>query len=500
MKNKTVSLKKNIFWGLIPVAMNMLFMFILAPFLVKNLGAEQYGVYAFLGTMVGVFGIMNLGLSEATLYYFAKYQRIGDLQKSNSVFNATLWIYLIVGILFFICMFLASDIIIQTFHLDTIGTILANQLFLYTVGTFTLLLIGGGFAIIPQALMRFDIYSLIQIGQTAAQFFIYLGTITLGYGLSGLIISNFIIAIFYIIITFFIAFWLFPRLQITFPTRSAIKEVFAYGIYSLLTTIVGIAWRYSDTLLIAYLLGPLYVAFFSIPQQIVLKLMSFTGSFRNVLFSKFSNSIDKNDIKLIYLDMTYVLLNITIVIFVPLASIFSDFLTLWISKEFAKESEHIAFLLAISTVIRGAFIPYESLFNGIGKPKLLLVVATLSALTIALADLILIPLYGLSGAGYALCISPIWGILTLIYVIKYELKYENLIKPAILLITPLLIAILDVYIAYEIRLFFPEILTWFEFICLGFIVMVIVMVTLLLNALSLGKKHLILSIIKKGSQ
>jgi O-antigen/teichoic acid export membrane protein len=103
-----------------------------------------------------------------------------------------------------------------------------------------------------------------------------------------------------------------------------------------------------------------------------------------------------------------------------------DFLHLWIGEEFAAESGFVATIVAGSCLVRGAFRPYEGLFRGLGKPQYYVVVVALASGTVLLTDLILIPRFGLAGAGYAYCLAPIWGFASICFVWFRILKIRNL--------------------------------------------------------------------------
>jgi O-antigen/teichoic acid export membrane protein len=179
---------------------------------------------------------------------------------------------------------------------------------------------------------------------------------------------------------------------------------------------------------------------------------------------RFAGISDPAELRRIYLQSTSMFLCFSIVVFVPLAVFFADFLKLWISGRFAQEGALIGFLLAASTIIRGAFLPYEALFRGIGRPQYCLAVTILSSTTVLLADLILIPRLGLLGAGYALCISPVWGIVAVIFTLVRILRLRSWMTPVRTLLLPALLGFGCLVVGLWVRRQLPEHFDWIQLV------------------------------------
>lgn len=489
-KRKNITLIKNINFNLSSTLFNMLTMFILTPFIINNLGTEEYGIYVILGTMIGFLGIMELGLGSATIYYVAKYYRKDDVNGINRVFSATFWIYFIVGMVLLLVTLSASEVLLALFNITSLEQEEGTKLIVYSVVTFFMVFMSSSFIMVPQALLRYDLYSFLEIGQNIFRVIANILAIYLGTGLLGLLISNIVVALVYVIVSVITAYKLLPSLKLQWPTIYGIKEVFSYGVFSFFSSLIGMMWKYGDIFLISYFLGPMYVAFFSVPQQIMLKLLGLLGSIGKVLFPQYANINSNEERRKLFLDSTYLLLNASIIMFVPLTVIFNDFLTLWISKDFANETYFIAILIAAGSIIRGAFISYQALFQGIGKPKYLFYITMVSSLTVLLGDIVLIPIYGLNGAAYALLVAPLWGVIALYFTMKKVLNIHNPVKEMLVLSIPVVISGIDVYTLFEIRTFFL-IEDWIYFIGFAVFTFIMVLISMFLVSFVTGKFTLI---------
>jgi O-antigen/teichoic acid export membrane protein len=154
--------------------------------------------------------------------------------------------------------------------------------------------------------------------------------------------------------------------------------------------------------------------------------------------------------KELYKEFTLISLLFTIVAFSTLSFIIKDFISLWISPSFAAETKNIAIVLAISCMIRGAFPIYENLFKGIGKPIYNMYIIIASSLIIVILDFILIPVLGLNGAGVAYLVSPLAGIVAIVFIWRKLLK-ASISEPIKIYLIPLLISYFILAISFLIK-------------------------------------------------
>jgi O-antigen/teichoic acid export membrane protein len=375
----------------------------------------------------GFMGIMNLGLGEATLRYVAYYYGRNDLAGINRVVGATFSVYILMGFLGWALLYFGAPWVINLIAVPQPEQALGVGLLRLTSINFGMSFISGAFSTIPQALQRYDISSKVSVAQSVFQIS---GTIVIllkGLGIYELVLWSVVTSLFTQIIHLFVARRLIPKIRLRpSPAKDGLKEVFGYGIFSLITNILGIVWGQADRLLLGALVNPAAVAYLSVPQQISFRGSTAVGSAGAVLFPKFSSMEDRNQIQRLYLDATWIMLCATIVIFVPLTVLFPDFLRLWISPEFAKKSAWIGQVIAFSCIVRGAFVPYMELFKGLGKPQYLSILFFATGMTSLFVNLLLIPKFGLAGAGYCYLATVFWGFASIVFTWKHLLGMASL--------------------------------------------------------------------------
>ena len=487
MKKKT--LKANSLWNISSHLFSLGSLFFLFPFLINNIGAASYGFFIFLSTINGIASVANFGFGEATLRYVALYYTKNEISTIKNILSTSLLIYIVLGTIVGFMVYLLAPQISDLLKEKSIDSETAIYLIRVSAATFIVRFTFGIFAMVPQALQRFDISSKITIGETILRVALYVIVILKGYGLTGLVYSELLLALIYVVTNYFITSSIFKKIWFLGKfSKTLFKEIFSYSIYASLSQIVGLLWQYADRILLGYFIGSSAIAYFSVPQQIIFKILGVIAAGSAVLFPKFSVDEISEDIKLIFKKYTVLFLMFSIISFSVIALVIPDFLTLWISVEFAEQAKDIGILLAISCMIRGAFPIYQNLFKGIGKPVYNLYIIILSSLIIVILDLILIPEIGLKGAGIAYLISPIVGVLV-IYLIYHKMFKESLKQPIYLLLVPLFIGYTVLMLGYNLKSYINYPIGWVSTIITSLIFVAIQTLSLFLYFTNLSKKY-----------
>jgi O-antigen/teichoic acid export membrane protein len=89
----------NVVWNWTGMAVNMLAGFIVAPYLVHQLGDAGYGLWILIASMTGYFGLLDLGVRGSVGRYIAFYRARGEQEGVNQVLSTAVAILLGVGVL-----------------------------------------------------------------------------------------------------------------------------------------------------------------------------------------------------------------------------------------------------------------------------------------------------------------------------------------------------------------------------------------------------------------
>lgn len=423
---KPKSLASNTTWNIFSAVWSTVVTFFLTPFLISHLGTDHYGLFILIMTVSGLMGIMNLGLGEATLRYVAYYYGRDDLTGINRVVSATFSVYILTGLIGWTVLFFGASGVANLLALPAAEHELGVRLIRLAAVNFSLGLIFSAFGTIPQALQRYDISTKVNIAQSLFNVSGIVIILMNGLGIYEIVIWSIASSLFKQVINICVAKELIPAIRLwPSPSMKGIGEIFGYGIFSFITYLMGITWRQADRLLLGAFVSPAAVGYLSAPQQISFRSSGFINKAGQVLLPRFSSMKDRDEIQRLYLDATWVMLCATIVIFVPLTVLFPDFLRLWINPEFARKGAWVGQLIAFSCIFRGAFIPYSGLLGGLGKPQYISYISLAVGLTSLTVNLLLIPIFGLSGAGYAYIVELSWSFTAVVFICRRLLSMES---------------------------------------------------------------------------
>ena len=418
-RSKPKSLLTNALWNLFPTVWAVGVGFVLTPLLIGHIGTDHYGLYVLVMSISGLMGIMNLGLGEATLRYVAYYYARDDLAGINRIVGATFSVFTVMGVLGWAILFFGAPRMAGLLALSAADVQLGVALLRLTAINFAVLLVSGAYSPIPRALQRYDVNTQVGLVQSAL---LAAGTVVIilsGWGIYRLVLWSVVTTLLTQVINIVVVRRMIPRIRLRpLPSREGLREVFGHGVFSLINNVLYIIWTQADRLLLGMLVGPAAVAYLTVPQNLAFRGSGAVISAGDVLFPRFSATEDVQEGTRLFLDATWITLCATIVIFVPMTLLLPDFLRLWVGPEFARQSAWVGQVIAFGSIVRGAFVPYVNLFGGGGKPQYQAAANLAIGLTSLALNLLLIPRFGLAGAGYSYVATTVWGFAAVVFAWK----------------------------------------------------------------------------------
>jgi O-antigen/teichoic acid export membrane protein len=307
---------------------------------------------------------------------------------------------------------------------------------------------------------------------------------------------NLLIAFFTIFIFFGLAKYFIKDLNFlpSYDVKS-MREVFSFSIYSFVSHIFVLLRTQADRIILTSLAGPTSVGYLAVPQQLNSRASYAVISFGSVLFPRFSAMSD-NEIKKVslFLNSGWALLVLSVLIFVPMTVLSPSFLELWINKEFAEKISFLTQVISASFIISGVYNSYAHLFNGTGKPQYQTIVMVLIGIFSTLVNIILINKFGFKGLGYAYWVTPIIGLVALVFAWKFVLNQKTLSPLISIFYSPLLSAAFSSYIISKILEIIP-IHHWSYFVMYALFTLLLISGIIIIIEYTILKNHSRLKII-----
>ncbi len=448
------SIFRNVLYGLSTWILPLVLSFFSIRILVPALGNKDYGIYSLvLGFIAYSF---NLSFGRAITKYIAEYRLSGENEKIRDIISATLFISVAVGIGGIILIFvLAKYLVINVYEIaaeDQDKTVLALQIAGLTL---FVLMLNQVFNSILQGIHRFDTYSKITNFNSAA---IIGGNIILalnGYGLNILLGWNLIITGVSCLFFIFSAKRHLPEFGINFKVPSetfAVVLKFSAGVigYQILANLFILFERGW----IINRFGAENLTFYVVPMMLAIYIHSFISSIVLIVFplaSELQNEREK--LLSLYSKATKVVCFFVVFICATIVIHSREFLTLWMSEEFAEKTYLILIIHTISFSFLAVLNVSWNMTEGLGHPQFNTFIYAVCGIMNVILLVAVSEAYGINAISLARMTTQIILFSSLFYVEKWffgKIQFKFWLKTLILLtIAAAFSIIFQKFIAYN---------------------------------------------------
>ncbi|MBT9171478.1 MAG: putative membrane protein EpsK [Actinobacteria bacterium] len=373
------------------------------PFLVHQLGLNQYGIWMLANSIVGFIGILNFGLSEATVKYVSLYRGREDEGGVVRCIRSTLTMYLGLSMAMVIvgCV-LAPFLVHRIFKIspqDFTVSIRAIQLASIGLG---LRIVGSVFLAAMRGFERYDLTSKINIGSTTLMVTSSVVLAAFGYGVTTILLSTVIVVGLTLVASIIVAKRLIGKFSM-WPTfdRTLLREVLNFGFFSWIQGLAATIFSQVDRLIIGALLGTSALSYYSITLQVAQQTHGLVGSALAFLFPMISSEREtRNRVGLRNLYKKALLFSFIFAatIAIPLLIGGKFLLTVWMGANFAANTYVLLYILVIAYFLLALnVVPHYTLL-GFGEVKFVSLTNIAGGLLSLAGMAFLIPFVGMNGA------------------------------------------------------------------------------------------------------
>jgi len=401
----------------------------LFPMIISAYGLERFGLLTLAWSLVGYFGLFDLGLSRALTQQvsmlLAREEDAIDIAELVRTSFRLMWILGLFGgaVLWLAVPFIVTNVL----HVSVL--LRAETLLAFSVLSISIPIVVHTSALrgILESLHLFKEASLIRMVMGVGTF--------LGPFLASFFSKSLVGAIYALILVRIIVWILHvvcvKRSDILNPITASfhrrwIKPLFQFGSWMTLSNIIGPLMVYLDRFVIASMLGVASVAYYVAPYEVVTKLLVVPVAISGVLFPLFSQHFSSQPnivINMLDKGVRYVLLllfpaSIILVAFSP------QWLGLWLGSSFSLESSGVVTWLVAGVLVNSAAQIVFAKVQGAGRSDLTAKLHLLELLPYLLLLWILLKEYGVVGAAMAWCVRASVDFLGLVY-IAYRLHFKR---------------------------------------------------------------------------
>jgi O-antigen/teichoic acid export membrane protein len=364
----------NAVWNLVGTCSPVLVAIVCLPVLKRGLGTERLGLISLAWVIVGYFGFFDLGLSRALTKLVAENLGQNRAERIPSLVWTSLAMMAGIGSLgLFAALLLSRALVTGPLRVSPALQHEALISFYWLSFSIPVVVITAGLRGVLEALQRFRLATLIRVPMGV---FTYLGPVLV------LPFSHSLVPIMAVLVLgralaclahFWACFRALPHLAtgIAFH-RSSVGPLIRFGGWMTVSNIVGPLMVSFDRFLIGTMLSAAAVAYYAVPYEVVSRLGLLPGALVGVLFPAFSTALeaDRSRFLLLYeCGIKYIFLALFPVTLVLIAFA-PEGLRLWLGEDFARNSTHVAQLLALAVFLNSVGqIPFAHI-QGAGRPDI----------------------------------------------------------------------------------------------------------------------------------
>ena len=237
--------------------------FFITPFLVHRLGDHHYGLWTLVVVFTEAYNVLELGLSSAVGRFMAGALGADDKERSNAVFNTSLFIFSSGGVLALVLTILAAWLTPLAVHNAQDAIVFREAVLILGLNAalnFPLRVYRG----VLQAHLHFVSVVCIDLVYLFLRTFLAVGLVLLGYKVVGLAVGTLLAVVPSLFLYPYLVARDLPFLRLSAHQWSPklAKDLFSYGLYTFLGLLGGYLRSKSNPFIVASFLGVTMVTHF----------------------------------------------------------------------------------------------------------------------------------------------------------------------------------------------------------------------------------------------
>ncbi|MGH8778551.1 flippase [Paraburkholderia sp.] len=324
------------------------------PAYIKLLGVERYGVISLVWTLIGYFGILDLGMSMAAQNHISKARASDDTSASSRVFWSATWLNLATGIAGGLMIYFGA--FLYTAYFTKVSPELQHEVYMalpWLAVAMPIANVSWVFAGAINGAERFGVYNTNQTIGTFLFQLLPLGAAwyfapTLQYVLAAAVVARLLAAV----LLGRSALKVLGIRRIEPPQLGVAKGLFSFGGWMLITSVTNMIAESLDRVMLGTSLGARFVTYYTVPQNLVTRLNIVPTALARTLFPRLS-AVGRDHADVI----TRQSLEFLNGVFTPVALVaiivLEPFLHLWVGNEIATAAGPVGRILIVGVWLVG---------------------------------------------------------------------------------------------------------------------------------------------------
>ena len=362
-----MSLKRNTLWNLAGTGLPFLLGAVTIPYLLKNIGVEAFGILTLVWALIGYFSLFDFGLGRALTQQVASTRSSGKLSLLPGLVKTGLWFTAMTGVVGGVGFAaLANELVLHWLNISVpLQTSTVQALLVAAVGIpFTT--VTTGLRGILEAYEDFKVVNLLRMVLGAANFglpalcVMFVGD-SLVWMVGSLVAAR---AASFLAHAWFVngklsAAWISAPFN-----KQNMRSLLTFGVWMTVSNIISPLMVTADRFVISSVLGASVVAYYTVPFEVLIRVLVLPGALTSVLFPRLAavRLSDRVETKRLYKKCLGIVMAVLgpVCLIIALGSKWG--LTLWLGQEFAEQSWAVVCVMSFGILLNGiAHVPFAAI-------------------------------------------------------------------------------------------------------------------------------------------
>jgi len=389
----------------------------LTPFVLRELGTARYGIWILTSSIIGYYGLLDLGFRAGVTQYLTRYLAVGDRLKASECMSSAVAVLAGLGAVMLALSLGAAYRAPEWFDLP--GA-MEREAF------WCLLLVGSSsaiqFALCPftsvfTATQRFDLGNLIGVTTRLLTAAGVVMALKAGHGLIGVSAATCTVSAVDYVIRWRVARRLAPQIEVSWRHTSVqrLKEIGAFGAWSFLISINTYVYQHVPNILIGALMPIAAVGHYALATGLTRQIHAVLSPVPQVMYPAATELYvrgDRSGLERLYHDGSRLML-LAMISLVLLGFFWAeDFYRLWIGEQYLSGVPFHSVALLFQVLLLSVVTTYSSnvgaqILTGTGRVRLVAVTLTAGSVLNLVLTVVLVRRYGLIGVAAAPVVASV---------------------------------------------------------------------------------------------
>ena len=350
-------IKTGAILGYINMIANLLVSFLYTPFLLRNLGQSEFGLYSLVASVIGYLSVLDMGFGNAMIRFVSrlKAKSLSDEDKINGLF---LFLYSIIGIISLIIGFI---LVINTNNIFKALTIeelnKARIIMIILVCTVSISFPLSIFDSYVIACEKFKFAKLLALIKTIIIPLTMIPLLFLGHKAIVMVIVT---SSYTILFHLFSVIFCFKKLKmrISFKRKNIdkliLKEILVYSFFIFLNIVVDSIYTNTDQVILGNVAGTIAISIYAVASKVSQINVSFSTTISGLFFPRITKTLEEENgdkkVSNLFIRVSRIQLYIMALIMFGFIIFGKQFIILWVGSEYI-DAYYILLLLMIPAII-----------------------------------------------------------------------------------------------------------------------------------------------------